>query len=935
MDLGELFHGPNAGAALELYERYRQDPASVDARSAALFAALERQAGPLDFAAEPAAAQTVSATDVQEVVLAARLARNIRQFGHLRAKLDPFADDPPTDHGLEPAAYSLREEQLRRLPGSIVFPEQGAAAGSFADAVARLRAVYMGYIGFDVSHVHIAEERDWLQHAAEGGSYLHVAPERQRETLQRLVAVEEFEQFLHRTFQGQKRFSIEGTDMLVPMLDEIIDSAVRSGTREVTIGMAHRGRLSVLAHVLGKPFGQIFTEFHAGPAEEADVHVGWTGDVKYHLGSRRTIQEPDGPVQLTLANNPSHLEFVNPVVQGLTRAAQDNREHAGPALQEVARALNVTVHGDAAFPGEGVVAETLNLSRLRGYTTGGTIHIIANNQVGFTTDPQDDRSTRYASDLAKGFEIPVLHVNADQPEACLAAARIAIAYRQLFHKDVLIDLVGYRRFGHNEGDEPSFTQPLLYEKVHSHPTVATLYSQQLEAQGIVTEVQAEEMRKAAQTELRQAFDDVVSGKQKFPHALPAEKGTIEEPAPPGEDRLRALNDALLARPGGLQANTKLERLLQRRRELLEKPQSIDWAHAEALAFAAILEDGTPIRMSGQDTQRGTFSQRHLVLHDTATGRTYVPHDHLPQARASFDVYNSPLSETAAMGFEYGYSLRAPEAFVLWEAQFGDFANAGQVIVDQFISAARAKWSETSGLTLLLPHGYEGQGPEHSSGRVERYLQLAAEENLRIANCTTSSQYFHLLRLQASALKERPRPLIVMTPKSLLRHPLAASSLADLAQGRFQPVLDDEEATARKEKVERIVFCSGKISVEYRAAAKENRDAERGALLRVELLYPFPEAEIRRILATYPSAREFAWLQEEPRNMGAYAYIAARLQALLPGGAELQYIGRSERAATAEGMPDVHQAEHERILVEALSGKMPLKLETRGGKRRAK
>ncbi len=935
MDLGELFHGPNVGAVLELYERYRQDPASVDQRSAAMFAALEQQSGPLDVALEAPAPTAAPAADVQAVVLAARLARYIRQFGHLRAKLDPFGDDPPTDHALEPEAYGLREQQMRQLPGSIVFPEEGAAAGSFADAIARLRSIYMGHIGFDVSHVHIAEERDWLQRAAEGGSYLRVAPERQRETLQRLLAVEEFEQFLHRTFQGQKRFSIEGTDMLVPMLDEIIDDAVRSGTRDVTIGMAHRGRLSVLTHVLGKPFGQIFTEFHAGPAEEPDVHSGWSGDVKYHLGSRRTIQEPEGVVTLTLANNPSHLEFVNPIVQGLTRAAQDDREHPGPSRQNVSRALNVTVHGDAAFPGEGVVAETLNLSRLRGYTTGGTIHIIANNQIGFTTDPKDDRSTRYASDLAKGFEIPVLHVNADEPEACLAAARIAIAYRQLFHKDFLIDLIGYRRFGHNEGDEPSFTQPVLYEKVHEHPTVAALYARRLVERAEVTPAQVEEMRKAAQAELRQAFDDVVSGKQKFPHALPEEKGSVQALPSPDEERLRALNDALLERPEGLEANAKLERLLQRRRELLDRPQGIDWAHAEALAFATILEDGTPIRLAGQDSERGTFSQRHLVLHDAKTGRTYAPHNHLPKARASFDVYNSPLSETAAMGFEYGYGLRAPEAFVLWEAQFGDFANVGQVIVDQFLSAARAKWSETSGLTLLLPHGYEGQGPEHSSGRLERYLQLAAQENLRIANCTTSSQYFHLLRLQAASLKQRPRPLIVMTPKSLLRHPLAGSSLAHLAQGQFQPVLDDEEAAARRAKVERIVLCSGKISVEYRAAAKENRDYERAALLRVELLYPFPEEDIRGLLASYPAAREFLWVQEEPRNMGAFTYIAPRLQDLLPNGAQLHYVGRPERAATAEGMPEAHQAEHERILGEALSGNLPLKLETRGGKRRAK
>ena len=929
MDLGELFHGPNAGWALELYERYRQDPQSVDSESRALFRRLEAEGG-LDVAPAPAPGVAV---DVQEIVLAARLARNIREYGHLKAHLDPLGQDPPTQHALDAAGYGLTEEQMDRLPGAIVFPAAGAAAGSLRGAIARLESIYMGTIGYDFSHVHEAEERSWLQHAAEDGSYRQMAPARRLEVLERLTDVEEFEQFLHRTFQGQKRFSIEGDDVLVPMLDEIIDAAVESGTREVTIGMAHRGRLSVLTHVLGKPFGQVFTEFHVGPDEQPDLYVGWSGDVKYHLGSRRTIQqEGEKPVLLTLANNPSHLEFVNPVVQGMTRSAQDDRTQPGRPRTDFSSALNVSVHGDASFPGEGIVAETMNLSQLDGYTTGGSVHIIANNQIGFTTDPGEDRTTRYASDLAKGFEIPILHVNADDPDACMTAARIAIAYRQLFHKDFLIDLVGYRRYGHNEGDEPTFTQPLLYERIAQHPTVRAIYLDRLVRDGVVEPSAAAAMQEKVRERLRAAFDEAVAGRVRIPQVIPDERAPEGVATAPGADRLRAANDALLQRPEGFTGSAKLERLLQRRRELVDRPQGIDWAHAESLAFASILEDGVPIRITGQDTERGTFSQRHLVLHDVHDGHRYTPLQHLPTAKASFAVHNSPLSESGVLGFEYGYGLRAPQTLVLWEAQFGDFANAAEVIIDQFIAAARAKWRERSNIVLLLPHGYEGQGPEHSSGRVERYLQLAAEGNLRVANCTTAAQYFHLLRLQAAALGAQPRPLVVMTPKSLLRHPLAQSSLDDLATGGFLPVLEDPGARERRHDVERLVLCSGKISVEYRLAAKEHRDAGRAALIRLEMLYPFPEEALRAVIQAYPGAREALWLQEEPANMGPWAYVAPRLSALLPVGVPLRYVGRPERASTAEGMPDVHKAEHERILAEALT--IEDTLQTRGVKRRA-
>ncbi len=576
------------------------------------------------------------------------------------------------------------------------------------------------------------------------------------------------------------------------------------------------------------------------------------------------------------------------------------------------------------------MAETLNLSRLPGYQTGGTIRIIANNQIGFTTAADQSRSTLYASDLAKGFEIPIVHVNADDPEACLSAAALAHAYRQRFHKDFLIDLVGYRRWGHNEGDEPAFTQPLLYARITEHPTVRALYAETLEADGIVSPDDAEAMQRELRDRLKQAYDELMAG-----HITEEQAALEESPALASvdtavpADELRALNEALLARPADFTPNTKLERLLTRRRESIEKPGGIDWGFAETLAFAAILADGTPIRLTGQDSERGTFSQRHDVLHDATTGVAYIPLQALPQARASFAIYNSPLSEASVLGFEYGYSVHAPNTLVLWEAQFGDFANAGQVLIDQFIAAARAKWRQLPGLVLLLPHGYEGQGPEHSSGRLERYLQLAAEDNLRVANCTTAAQYFHLLRAQASLLATAPRPLIVMTPKSLLRHPCAGSSLSDLTEGTFRPVLDDFKG--EPEAVRRLILCSGKVAVDLEAALDaQPASREWIAVARVEQLYPYQEEAIAATFRRYQHLAEVVWLQEEPRNMGAWSYIAPRLTPQLPDGVALRYVGRPERASTAEGLPNAHAAEQARIIGEALGGERPAGMEVREG-----
>jgi 2-oxoglutarate dehydrogenase E1 component len=982
-DQWERFYGPNAGYVLELYERYQADPASVDAATRAFFeqAAPEGLAGDGDGGngavavmapaarpapttngaakvqvAPPAAVATrhgsdggaglaaappgvpvsgsapfTASSDVAKIVGAARLARSIREFGHLAADIDPLGMPRPGDPMLDPATHGLTDEVLAALPASIVWRHAGPEAGTCLDAIGRLRAIYSGSIGYDLDHIQDYDERAWLHDKIETGAFrAQLDPEDRRALLQRLTEVEGFERFLHTTFQGQKRFSIEGCDTLVPMLDELVRLSAVEGTREVLIGMAHRGRLNVLAHVLGKPYGRIFAEFHHSPNRElvpsegsSGINYGWTGDVKYHLGARKTVRESElVPVTLTLAHNPSHLEFVNPVIVGFTRAAQDRRDLPGAPRQEIDCALAVAIHGDAAFPGEGVVAETLNMSHLPGYQVGGTIHIIVNNQIGFTTGAQDARSTIYASDLAKGFEIPIVHVNADDPEACLAAVRLAHAYRQRFHRDFLIDLVGYRRLGHNEGDEPSFTQPLMYARVGKHPTVRALYAMQLASLELVAPREAEQIAERVQERLKQAL-------------VEAEANTLTDDAAPLRDasplmdyrtavpaeQVRAVNAALLARPAGFVAHERLERILARRGTGLEKAGGIDWGHAEALAFGSLLLDGIPIRLTGQDSERGTFVQRHGVLTDVNTGAKFAPLGALPGARASFALYNSPLSEAAVLGFEYGYSIHAPETLVLWEAQFGDFANAGQVLIDQFLVAARAKWRQEPGLVLLLPHGYEGQGPEHSSGRLERFLQLAAEDNLRIANPTTAAQYFHLLRAQAQALRDGRRPLVVMTPKSLLRHPRAGSSLADLTDGGWRPVLDDADATARL-SVGRLVLCSGKVGVDLATSERRN-GTDWVAVARVEQLYPFPAEEIERVIDRYQNLREVVWLQEEPQNMGAWNFVMPHLTMLLAArDLPLRYIGRPERASTAEGAHEAHEVEQARIIGEAFTGEKP-------------
>ncbi|MGH2449383.1 MAG: 2-oxoglutarate dehydrogenase E1 component, partial [Chloroflexota bacterium] len=751
MSAWDAYYGPNAGYVEELYDRYCHNPESVDAATRAIFQNL----GPpeLERPSSNGATATASAPrakmPVQEIVAAARLARLIREYGHLASEINPLGPEArPGEEMLHEQTHGLTAAALAALPGSIVFPEEGVQAGTAQQAIQRLRAMYSGPSGYEFDHLQQPEERAFLHHAVENDTFQpRLTPDQRRGLLSRLSQVEGFERFLNTAFQGQKRFSIEGSDTLVLILDDLLAEAAASGTQEVLIGMAHRGRLNVLAHILGKPYAAIFSEFHSttgkgGERSEGSpgTSAGWTGDVKYHLGWHKAQSGSKSSIQITLSDNPSHLEFVNPVVEGSARAAQDSRDHKGPSRQNVDRAIALTVHGDAAFPGEGVVAETLNLSRLPGYQTGGTIHIIVNNQIGFTATPDEGRSTLYASDLAKGFEIPIIHVNADEPEAVLHAARVAFAYRQRYHRDFLIDLVGYRRWGHNEGDEPAFTQPLMYDAVRHHPTARARYAEKLVAEGVLTADEAQAILDGTLEDLRREYDAMATqGTATLGKPETAPRLTSIDTKVPA-DELVAINESLLARPETLHQQTKLERLLGRRREALHKDHGIDWAHAEVLAFGSILADGTPIRLTGQDTARGTFSQRHLVLHDPETGEEYIPLQALPQARASFDIHNSPLTEDAALGFEYGYSVHSRDCLVLWEAQYGDFANAAQVVIDQFIAAARAKWRQQPALALLLPHGYEGQGPEHSSARLERYLQLAADDNIRVANCTTAAQY---------------------------------------------------------------------------------------------------------------------------------------------------------------------------------------------------
>jgi 2-oxoglutarate dehydrogenase E1 component len=833
----------------------------------------------------------------------------IRSYGHLAVPLDPLGTPPEGTPELTLEFHGLSEEHLASIPGIAL----GASGGNAADVIARLRDLYSSRIGFEISHLGRVEEREWLRQQIESGRMnAPLSDEEKKSILHRLTEVDGLERFLGRAYQGYKRFSIEGNDVLVPMLDVAIESAAAHGAREVDLAMAHRGRINVLAHTLSKPYATIFEEFEGKHATTNAVSE--TGDVKYHLGAMGTRQvSSGGEVEIVLIPNPSHLEVVNPVLEGVARARQ---VLAGNGERDEAAVVPICVHGDAAFPGEGVVAETLNLSGLTAFRTGGTLHIIVNNQVGFTTDPIDARSTRYASDLAKGFEVPIVHVNADDAESCIHVVRLAIEYRAKFGKDFLIDVVGYRRHGHNETDEPSFTQPSLYKKIRAHPSPREVWGSRLVAEGIVTEEDVKQIDADAAGNFDRIQTAMKAGEIHAPEYNPAKEAEADQSgAGSGDtavdaDRLRELNDRLLKWPSTLKVNPRLAKTLARRAEAMGEAGGIDWGHAEALAFASLLTEGKSVRLTGQDSERATFSHRQAVLHDSESGEIHVPLQHIADGESAgrIEIYNSPLSEMAVLGFEYGYSTAAEDTLVLWEAQYGDFVNVAQPIIDQFISADRAKWGQDSSIVLLLPHGYEGQGPEHSSARLERFLQLCAEGNQRVAYPSTPAQYFHILRRQAQ-LYER-RPLILMQPKSLLRLPEAASNVSDLASGSFRAVVDDPVASQNREAITRLIFCTGKIY--YDLAVKR---APHVAIVRVEELYPWPGNQIAQIVDLYPAIEEVVWAQEEPKNQGAWSYVAPRLRMSTGNALLTRYVGRPDRASPAEGYAEVHKKEQERIIAD--------------------
>ncbi|WP_114570878.1 2-oxoglutarate dehydrogenase E1 component [Exiguobacterium flavidum] len=921
---GQSFYGPNLGYIIELYERYQEDPQSVDDETRRYF---EEHGAPVTD--KPIMTEGV---DIEKYLSASRLAEQIRAKGHLAADIYPLKDHPREKELFELSAYGLTEGDLRAMPVSIICPDAPKHLNDAYEAIGHLLSQYTGSAAVEFQHVDDIEEKRWFRQKIEMGALTPKLDDEQKKQLfKRLAETELFEKYLHKTYVGQKRFSIEGLDAMVPLLDTIVAHLTLHGSETINIGMAHRGRLNVLAHVLGKPYEMIFAEFQHAPNHDLvpsegsiGITYGWTGDVKYHLGLNRKMNgENSKTVRMTLANNPSHLEFVDPVVEGFTRAAQDDRTNNGKAVQSKGAAAAILIHGDAAFPGQGIVAETLNLANLKGYNTGGTVHIIANNTIGFTTDPMDSRSTRYSSDLAKGFEVPVFHVNSDEPESCLAVALLASEYRAKFQKDVLIDLIGYRRFGHNEMDEPMNTNPLLYNLIHKHPTLRSLYADRLIEAKVATKEEIGQIEQEINDVMKAARDKVPNTEKEYGGVVPdvVFKGIPRIETGVALDSLRTFNEELLKWPEGFQVFHKLEKVLKRRTEAFDAKNGIDWGHAEALAFASILADGTPIRLSGQDSERGTFAQRNVVLNDHTSGKKFSPMHGLSQAKASFDVFNSPLSEAGVLGFEYGYNVFAPETLVLWEAQYGDFANSAQVMFDQFISASRAKWGQTSGLVILLPHGYEGQGPEHSSARLERFLQLAGEKNWSVANVSSAAQYFHILRRQAAILgKEEVRPLVMMTPKSLLRHPLATSSVSDLTTGSFEPVVEQAGLGQEPSRVERIVFASGKVAIDLaEQISKAEEDLGWVHVVRIEELYPFPGKLLKEIIARYPNVKEFVWIQEEPKNMGPWTYIEPRLESVAPDHIRtIRYIGRRRRSSTAEGDPTGHKVEQARILKEALT-----------------
>ncbi|HML16242.1 MAG TPA: multifunctional oxoglutarate decarboxylase/oxoglutarate dehydrogenase thiamine pyrophosphate-binding subunit/dihydrolipoyllysine-residue succinyltransferase subunit [Bryobacteraceae bacterium] len=866
---------------------------------------------PLRWEADQASAPVINADPMKQAAVA-RLIQAWRERGHLISDLDPLGPARPPHPDLEPASHGLTIWDLDRT-----FQAGSFGVTTLRALIDRLRLTYAGTMGVQYMHIENPEERTWLQQRMEPAANrwpLDVAT--RKRILKDVIEAEGFELFLDTRFKGHKRFSIEGGESMLAMIVELLERGAAAGVRECVVGMSHRGRLSTLANIVGKSMVQLFSEFDGGGDPES---FEGQGDVKYHLGASGVWRASSGQdITISVAFNPSHLEAVNPVAEGLTRPKQDRLGDRDRSL-----VIPLLIHGDAAMAGQGVVAETMNLSRVAGYDTGGTVHIVVNNQIGFTTNPEAGRSSTYCTDVALAYGCPVFHVNGDDPEACVRSIELAYDYRQRFHKDVVIDMWCYRKYGHNEADDPSYTQPVVYRKIRAHKPVTAIYAERLEQEGLINAREVKAFSDAQKQRFNAMYEEAQSHKQNYElqelSAIPAAAIPMDHP-PEAVDRamLERIVERITQFPADFHLHPKLTTFIKRRRETFATGAHIDWALAEVLAFGSLVAEGTPVRLSGEDSGRGTFSQRHVEYHDYENDRVYVPLQHLSEDQARFEVYNSPLSEFAVLGFEFGYSVADPLTLVLWEAQFGDFANGAQVIIDQFLVAAESKWGQPSGLVLLLPHGQEGQGPEHSSARLERFLQLCSENNLRVANCTTPAQYFHLLRRQMCGGEDRRglrKPLVVMTPKSLLRHPKVVSTVDELTRGVFQPLLDDAtigDASA----VRKILVCSGKIYYDL-AAARDERRAADTAIIRIEQLYPFPEAEFAEMLAKYPAAGEVVWVQEEPRNSGAWAFVRGWIQPTVQAQhRQIGYAGRPESASTAPGSLKRHQQEQAELIEQA-------------------
>lgn len=926
------FSGPNLGYVMEQYDLFLQSPEEVEPELVLLF---QQFGAPVVVEGEVAVASNAAAPagDYKKVLAAVKLADAIRTNGHLAADIYPLKNRELQTAQIEESAFNLSAADLAEIPAAVFFKDVPANVKNGKDAIDYLKSVYTDKVAFEYNHVVATEERDWIQAQIETASFKQaLASDEKKALLDRLTRVENFEKFIHKTFVGQKRFSGEGLDTQIVLFDEILKTAETNSVKNVRIGMAHRGRLNVLTHILNKPYDMMFSDFAHVSNElfmpedgRLEITKGWTGDVKYHMGAS---YNRESGMNVKLAYNPSHLEVGNPVVLGTARAAQDDTSKPGQAIHNRTKGLGILVHGDAAFPGQGIVTEVLNFAKTEGFTTGGTIHIIANNMIGFTTELQDSRSSVYSSDPAKGYEVPVVHVNADSPESVVLVGRFAASYRQKFGKDIIVDLLGYRRHGHNETDDPTVTNPETYKLVSKHEPVRSLYGAQLAAEGVVSADEVAALDKAIYAEMQAAYDHVreMADKDEHKHLEMPEELKVEFPqidTAVGAERLEKINEELLVFEENFEPQKKLGKILEKRRDAFASAK-IDWGHAETLAYATIIQDGTPVRFTGQDAQRGTFSQRHLVLHDKNNGNLFTPLHHISGANASFSVHNSPLTEAGVVGFEYGYNIENDHVLSVWEAQFGDFANMAQVMFDNYISGARAKWGQKSGLVILLPHGYEGQGPEHSSSRMERYLQMSAENNWFVANCSNAGNYYHLLRRQAALLgTEGVRPLVVVSPKYLLRHPLAAANADQLANGSFQEVIEQPGLGSKPEAVERIVLGSGKVMIDIADRIKDGEGFDHLHITRVEQLYPFPKEQVAGIIAKYPNVKEIVWVQEEPKNQGSWNYALETLHDLSEGK-KLRYVGRPAMSSTSEGDADSHKAAQAALVEEAVAEPVKVK-----------